>query len=160
MGPFLAPTAAVRSVRRQARSACVIARRRRVSIRPKAERCARRRRGHLSGREAYGGAANFREASVLLPAIGGFQRPNVLLALVSSLFGREAPVLLPAVGVGRSQTSYCPSIRPKAERLKRALCLGAVVRREAPRQSNRPVAFYESFGEVESSPPAGGSSRQ
>ena len=39
----------VRSARSQARSACVIARRRRVSIRPKAEGFARRRRALCSG---------------------------------------------------------------------------------------------------------------
>ena len=38
--------------RDRARSGCVITRRRRVSIRPKAERWARHRRAFLSGREA------------------------------------------------------------------------------------------------------------
>ena len=38
-----------RSARSQARSACVIARRRRVSVRPKAECFARRRRAHCPG---------------------------------------------------------------------------------------------------------------
>ena len=63
-----------RSARSQARSACGIARCRRVSIWPKAERFACLQASSLSGREA----------PVLVPAVSGFQfgrRPNVLLAV-------------------------------------------------------------------------------
>ena len=69
------------------------ARRRRVSIRPKAERFARRRRALCPGaKRPYLGTAPVvrREAPVLLPAVGGFpfgRRPKVLLA-VGELFVR------------------------------------------------------------------------
>ena len=112
-----------RSAHSLARSACVIVRRRRVSVRPKAERFARRRRALCPG-------VVRREAPVLLAAVGGFpfgRRSKVFLA-VGQLFVR--------VRSARSQArSACViarrrrfSIRPKAEgfaRRRRALCSSA-----------------------------------
>ena len=104
------------------------ARRRRVSIRPKAERFVRHRRALCP--ESL--SVVRREAPVLLPAEGGFQfgrRPNVVLA-VGELFVWARSV--------RSQARRWVSIWPKAEccaRHRRALSPGAkppVVRREAP----------------------------
>ena len=92
-----------RRARSQARSASVIARRRLVSIRPKAELFARRRRALCPGAKRP-----YSDAPVLLPAVGGSQmgrRLNVVLA-VGELFVRaRSACILPAVGG--------VSIRPK-----------------------------------------------